>query len=257
MSIKADGDSAYEAANCVGSIEEELEVKIVTKNCRGTVLKQRTRGAGNGTLTTSLHVPYVIYNKLYDMNRADLASGVKAYGTPSVHKEFSLVLHVKDEDGAEKYKAYPKCIMTSGPNRSIENGADEVAELEIEIGVMPDDYGYCVYEALAVDLSESIKNAWMTGFTPELVRGTSTLYSVTNALSHITTENITTSIPGGDTYRTKLTAESGYSLPSTITVTIGEETATAGTDYIYMQASGTLVIPDVSGNIAITATGAL
>jgi len=50
-------------------------------------------------------------------------------------------------------------------------GAEEVAELELEIGVMPDSYGNGMYEAVVSELTDaSLKNTWMTAFTPELVQ---------------------------------------------------------------------------------------
>lgn len=255
MAIKVNGESAYAAANCVGSLEEELEVKTVTKNCRGTVLKTRAHGAGNGTLNISMHIPYDIFNEIYGLDINGLKSGVKAYGRNSVHKTFSIAAHLYDEDGEEKYKAYPNCIIQSALSRSIENGADEVAEIELEVSVMPDDYGNCMYEALAANLTAELKAAWMTGFTPELVQGTSTVRTVTYTLSHVTSQNRATALEDGENYVTRLVPAAGYSLPSTITVTIGGSAATAGTDYIYNNTTGSLVIPEIDGNLTITATG--
>jgi hypothetical protein len=117
-----------------------------------------------------------VYTEFYGMSLDTLIDGVKAYGRNSIHKGFSSVAHVKDEDGAEKYRAYPNCILETGVVRKIENGAEEVAELELEYSVMPDDYGNCMYEALDSELTdETVKSTWMTAFTPELVQ------KVTNA----------------------------------------------------------------------------
>ena len=46
MGIKTEGSEAYVSANCVGSCEEELETKVVSKSCRGVVIKKTVRGAG-------------------------------------------------------------------------------------------------------------------------------------------------------------------------------------------------------------------
>ena len=35
MGIKFDGEEEYTAANCVGSCEEEMESKVISKKCRG------------------------------------------------------------------------------------------------------------------------------------------------------------------------------------------------------------------------------
>ena len=53
-------------------------------------------------------------------------------------------------------------------SRSIENGSEEVKEVDLEISVMPDDYGNGVYEALDSELKEeTVKNNWMSKFDPE------------------------------------------------------------------------------------------
>lgn len=173
MAVKIAGEAEYKHADCVGSSEEELDVIQISKKCRGVTVKTRVKGAGTGTLTISAHVPYNIYNSIYDMsNRADLVEGVEGYGTGSVHKEFAIVERVFDEDGIEKLKAYPRCIMLSGPKGSIENGAEEVAELEMEVSLMPDENGYCMYQCIVESLPEGsdVATKWMTAFAPELVK---------------------------------------------------------------------------------------
>ena len=171
MGIKFKSGSEYISANCVGSCEEELETKVITKKCRGVIAKITVKGTGNGTLKISLHMPYEIYKQAYGMELDELIKGVTAYGQNSRHEAFSVVQHVYDEDGNEKFKAYPNCIIQSGVTRKIENGAEEVAEIELEISVMPDDYGNGMYEALASELSDTnVKTEWMTAFEPSLVQ---------------------------------------------------------------------------------------
>lgn len=168
--IKTGTDDTFENMNCVGSSEEELEAKIVTKNCRGVVAKKKVKGTGNGTLTESLHVPYETYNKIYAMNRDNLIDGVKAYGQDSSHPEFSLTQKVLDEDDNVKLKAYPRCILESGPKRPVENGQEEVPELELTISLLPDESGNCMYEALESELDPEVTKKWLTEFAPELVK---------------------------------------------------------------------------------------
>lgn len=177
LHIKADGSGkGFDSdIKCVGSMEEEMETRVITKSCRGIVAKKIVRGTGNGTLKITAHVPWVAYTELYGMTLGTLITGVKAYGRNSVHSEFVLTAHVTDEDGAEKYKAYPKCVLEKGVARKIENGAEEVAELELEVSAMPDEYGNGMYEALAEELDETVAAKWMEEFTPEIVQG------VTNA----------------------------------------------------------------------------
>ena len=53
-----------------------------------------------------------------------------AYGKNSLHPTFTITADVYDEDDVRKLKAYPMCTMSTGPARKVENGADEVAEVE-------------------------------------------------------------------------------------------------------------------------------
>lgn len=158
---------------CVGSIEEELEVLTITKNCRGVPKKVRSRGKGTGTLKISAHVPNELLTKLYAMGLDGLKEGVRAYGQNSLHPEFVLTADVFDEDDDEKLKAWPRCLVQSNLSRKTENGAEEVAEMELEMSIMPDDDGNGMYEALVSELvDETAKKTWLTAFTPELVKET-------------------------------------------------------------------------------------
>lgn len=170
--IKMADEDSYSTMSCVGSSEEDLEVKIITKKCRGAIAKEKVKGTGNGTLTESLHVPRDIYNKMYNMNRPNLKKGVYAYGQNSSHPEFSITQRVLDEDGVEKFKAYPRCVLESGPKRPVENGQEEVPELELTIKLLPDDNGECMYEALKSELDEEIAGKWLEHFDTSLVQST-------------------------------------------------------------------------------------
>jgi hypothetical protein len=172
LGFKFKDDDAYQSAECIGSYEEAMDSKVITKKCRGVVKKKIVKGTGTGTIKITAHIPYDIYTTLYGMNLDSLIAGVKGYGLNSVHPTFGLVAHVKDEDGNVKYKAYPNCVIESGKSNKIENGAEEVAELELEISVSPDDYGQGVYEALDDGLDDTVSGKWMTAFTPELVKKT-------------------------------------------------------------------------------------
>lgn len=166
-----DGDT-FTHADCVGSWEDEAETLTVTKNCRGKVAKKRTTGTGSGTVTWTGHIPEAIKAKMFDMIREDLAAGVQGYGSENRHKEFTVVGRYLNEDGEEKYFAYPKMVANTYSG-STENGSEEVAEREVELSYMPDEHGYGKYEALASDLAEDanqLKTKWMTEWTPELMQ---------------------------------------------------------------------------------------
>jgi len=170
-SIKFAEDESAIKVGCVGSLEETMNVKPITKKCEGVVVKNVTKGDGTGELAMSLHMRYDLFLKSYGMVSDGLAEGVYSYGRNSVHKNFCLTCRVKDEDGNSKLKAYPNCVITTGISRKIENGAEEVAEMELTVSVMPDDNGVGMYEAVeSLITDENIKTEWLTNFTPELVK---------------------------------------------------------------------------------------
>ena len=82
-------------------------------------------------------------------------------------------------------------------------------------------------------------------------------YTVTHTLSNVTKSAGATSVKEGNNYTATYAGAGGYALPSTITVTIGGSSATAGTDYTWTQGTGVVSIPGnkVTGNIVITVTG--
>lgn len=173
--VKFKGEETYASVNCMGALEEEMESKVITKSCRGIVFKKIVKGTGNGTLKIKAHIPWAVYTEFYGMSLDTLIKGVKAYGKNSIHKGFAAVAHVMDEDGEEKFKAYPNCVVETGTVRKIENGAEEVAELELEASTMPDEYGNGMYEVLASELEdEDVKAQWMTAFDPEMVQNVET-----------------------------------------------------------------------------------
>lgn len=167
--IKIAEAEAFKKIGCVGSLEEEMEVIVIEKKCEGVVAKTRTRGSGKGELTLSLHMNYDLYVEAFGMVDAGLKTGIYAYGKDSVHKEFMFVAEVEDEDLKKKLICYPRCIMTNGISGSIENGAEEVAEIEITISVFADEKGKVKYEAMVSELEEDLTSTWLTNFTTELV----------------------------------------------------------------------------------------
>lgn len=164
------GQEAGETTNCIGSAEETMNAKTVIKKCRGVEAKSRTKGTGTGEVKVSLHMPYDLFASMYGMKLDSLKDGVLAYGENSSHKPFCLTEKVLDEDDNVKYKAYPNAQIKEGFSRKVENGADEVAEVELTIAIMPDDYGNGMYEVLNTDANKALTAEWMTKFKPELMQ---------------------------------------------------------------------------------------
>ena len=155
---------------CVGSLEEESEVVVVQKKCRGVVAKTRTRGTGSGTLKLTAHIPFELFVRAFGMNDDRLTEGVYGYGKNSLHPNMWVAADVYDEDDVRKLKAWPKCSMSTGPARKVENGSEEVAEVECEISFNPDENDIGIYEALYDEITDdNVKQKWLTEFTPSLM----------------------------------------------------------------------------------------
>ena len=170
--VRFEGEESAVKLGCVGSLGETLNAKTVTKKCEGVVAKSRTKGDGTGEIVWSLHMKEEVFKKMFGMTNDGMKAGVYAYGQNSRHKVFCYMCKAVDEDGNVKYKAYPNCCVTSGINRSTENGADEVAEIEVTAAVMPDEQGNGMYEAFAEDLDEATAAKWLTEFDYSLVADT-------------------------------------------------------------------------------------
>lgn len=164
------GEEPFELLGCVGSFEESFGTKVVQQKCEGKVVKQRTVPDGTGTLKLSLHMKWSAYIKMYGMGREELKEGVYAYGS-NMHEPFAYVCEALDIDGNIKYKAYPNCVVSDGIARKVENGGEEVAEVELNIALAADEHGECMYEAPAEELTdETIKTKWMTDWNYELIK---------------------------------------------------------------------------------------
>lgn len=172
LAIKVSGDESYTRDDCIGSLEVERETKTVTKSCRGVVKKRKTKPTGNGTLTISMHIKLELYRKINGMVNGGLQPGIYAFDNTSAMPEFTVTARVKDEDDNIMYKGFPRCKIEEINTLSIENGAEEVAEVEIKASYMPDDYNKGEYEALEVELTGNVLNAdnWMTEFSSELAQ---------------------------------------------------------------------------------------
>ena len=176
LSIKTKNATGFKVANCVGTLEDEYEIKRVVKKCRGVEKKVKQKPIA-GTLNLSLHIPYDVYCEMFDMLRDDLKAGVQGYGMNNIHQEFCIVCEMYNEDDEMMLVAYPNCVSATGPITVIENGGEEIAETELEIALMPDENEYFRYECIPDELEDTnstIATQWMTAFAPELVAKTAT-----------------------------------------------------------------------------------
>lgn len=171
FAIKFKKSQVSESFGCVGSIEGETEMLTIVKRCEGVETKSKSRPQ-KMTLTLSTHVNVDPYRKIFGLSNEGLKPGVYAYGTDSLGEDFALTADVIDDfEELTKLIAFPNCSTSTGLRLSIENGADEVAELEMEFTAMVDSNRKCYYEAFVDEIEDdTVSNQWHTNFTPELVK---------------------------------------------------------------------------------------
>ncbi len=164
-------ENTSDPINCTGSFEEAMNVKVITKKCNGITAKQVIKETGEGENKWKGHIPYYLYQKMFGAISDGYKDGITSYGNKSIHAPFGLYALVADEDDNEMLLAYPNCVITSGQAQTIENGAEEVAEIELTLGIMPDDDGQGKYEAIVSQLDETVTiDKWLNEFSPELVK---------------------------------------------------------------------------------------
>ena len=145
LAIKVAGDTEYTRDDCIGKMTVERETKTVTKKCRGVIKKRKTKATG---------------------------PGVYAFDNTEAMPEFSLTARVKDEDDVIMYKGFPRCKIEEINAFEIENGGEEVAEIELKASFMPDDYNKGEYEGLEDEMTGQVLNAdnWLTDFSSEIAQ---------------------------------------------------------------------------------------
>lgn len=175
LAMKVAGDEAYTRDDCIGSLNVERETKTVTKSCRGVVKKRKTKPTGNGTIELKLHMKLALYRRINAMTNEGLQPGVYAFDNTQSMPELALTARVKDEDDNVMFLGYPRCKVEEINKLEIENGAEEVAEVEMKLSYMPDDYNKGEYQALEDELTGDVLNAdnWMTDFDSDIAQLTS------------------------------------------------------------------------------------
>ena len=133
LAMKVAGDEAYTRDDCIGSLNVERETKTVTKSCRGVVKKRKTKPTGNGTIELKLHMKLALYRRINAMTNEGLQPGVYAFDNTQSMPELALTARVKDEDDNIMFLGYPRCKVEEINKLEIENGAEEVAEVEMKL----------------------------------------------------------------------------------------------------------------------------
>ena len=156
---------------CIGTVEGETVLKELVKMCEGVEVDKKVK-AEKHELTVSAHVPVSIMRKIFGFSNENLKQGVYSYGTKSKGQRFVFTADVIDEfEEVTKLIAFPNCRTNSGFTFTIENGADEVAEMEVSLAAYPDTQGELYYEAIVAELAvdSTVPDTWHTTFDRTLV----------------------------------------------------------------------------------------
>lgn len=165
------GDS--EELGCTGSLAVEPEVREVVKICEGVEAASFTKTTKlTGTLVG--HIKVSVLRSVYGLSTTDLKDGVYGYGSKSVGGTGTLTFDVTDiTEETVKYIAFPNVSFTGGLTFSLENGADEIAQVEIPFTAHADKNKQFYYEGFADEIvEEAVKMGWHDKFDEELVKKT-------------------------------------------------------------------------------------
>jgi hypothetical protein len=164
--VKAEGTKF----GALGSLGGETTLRELIKREEGIEVAKRTKPE-KMDLNVSAHVKLQVVRDIFGIKSEDLKPGVYSYGTDSKGKRFTFTADIVDEfEDETKLIAFPNCTTATGFTFTIENGTDEVAEMEVTLSAYPDDFKQIYYEAIVSSLDDpTIAEQWHTKFDRTLV----------------------------------------------------------------------------------------
>ncbi|ENB4264216.1 phage tail protein [Bacillus cereus] len=169
-SVLFKGATVSEPFGCVGKLDAETEIKSISKLCGGVIQKKKSKPS-QLTVTISGHMQLKVLRDIFGITNDGLVTDVYAYGIDSIGKDFSFVAEEADIfEGNKRLIAFPNCTAATGYVKSVENGAEELAEFELEITALPDAYGQLYYEG--INLTGTVESNWLTKFDPASLQKT-------------------------------------------------------------------------------------
>jgi len=170
FAIKYKSETASTQFGSVGQISGETVLRTITKNKEGIPAKKKSVPQSMN-LTLNAHIFVETARKLFGLSNEGLKPGVYSYGNDSKSPEFCLTADVIDEfEDVVKKISFPNSSSTSGLTLNIENGAEEIAQLELSFEVLQDSLRKLYYEAFEVEMDEDVKTQWHQNFSPDLVK---------------------------------------------------------------------------------------
>jgi len=139
---------------CTGKLEIETTLKTVEKKCEGDVVRSVDIPTQLKCKWTG-HFPVENLRKVWGLKTEGLKKGVFAYGTDSRQGRGIMSFDVLDLDETmEMFRAFPNMQFSGGMKWELENGGEEIAEIEQEFIAMKDDNNKFFYEALKLELDK-------------------------------------------------------------------------------------------------------
>ena len=139
----------------------------------------------------------------------------------------------------------------------IDAGVTQYYKVVVRLWLEGDDTtcNNATFATLTEDYTLSLGFELGTSVTGVSALGTS--YGLTQTLSNVTSSVGVSTISNAKAFTAVYTAAANYTLPDTVTVTVGGNALTVGTDYTWTKATGTLVInaDKITGAVVITVTG--
>lgn len=172
LSFLFKGNEAATIADCVGKIDGTTKMHETVKKCGKTEVKSISKPI-EMALKIKAHVPMAIFRDFYGLSHDErLKKGIYSYGAGSKGKNFSLAVQVEDEyEDEKKLLGFLNCTSSSGLTFSVENGADTVADLELDVKVMIDEFNDFYHEAFLSELNDQdTADAWMAKLNPDVLK---------------------------------------------------------------------------------------
>lgn len=161
------------STDCNGQLAGETEMQTIVKKCGSIEVKSKSKPIAM-TVTITAHIPVDVYRKFYGLAQDErIKPGIYSYGPDSIGEDFALSAEIVDDfEENEKLLGFLNCTSNTGLTFTIENGADEVAALEMETKVMVDEFNKFYHEAIVAELETDLTDQWMNNLSAEVIKVT-------------------------------------------------------------------------------------
>lgn len=165
------GAEAGLATDCNGQLSGETEMQTIVKKCGSTEVKSKSKPIAM-TVTITAHIPVEVYRRFYGVAQDErIKPGIYSYGPDSIGEDFALSAEIVDDfEENEKLLGFLNYTSNTGLTFTIENGADEVAALEMETKVMVDEFNKFYHEAIVAELEEDLTDQWMSNLSADVIK---------------------------------------------------------------------------------------